>query len=386
MSIRLTLLAFVLASCGQLAEDDTTDRELASFTGTITNPHGIELDGELQVAVTWLSVNTDLDPDAPGLEAFRQLLAFRPQAVEVAPRFPAAFDLTFDAPPPLGSALPVQGSKGLHAFGHLVVYEDLNANGALDMVEPGEAPIDRVLGPGPSGTRPGGTVGFTVHYVRGELPASSSPQGLTLPQGYSVVALSEDSIDLVERFEVPLEANEVAQTLMCRFVVGEHEPEAIRVEAPVADLPPAAVCDLDGARLTLEGDCEVDADDPICGAMRCERQEWVLARSLEEAPDGWPCTLSRPAVDFGGGEVVTCTGEGCPAGRCPGPERPPCAELYSGPAREHFECLGQDGYCLWDTQDVAYAVNCSSGAPEVELCESCNTILNNDDPWRAFCD
>lgn len=111
-----------------------------SFDGTVDGVENPATQAPLRAAVAWTGV------DVTGSRRVTQ-------EVLVEPRFPAGFRLSLDRPPEGAFAahrydLRVRKEPLDVATGLLVVYEDVNANGALDLVESPDGPaVDRVVGP-----------------------------------------------------------------------------------------------------------------------------------------------------------------------------------------------------------------------------------------------
>src|SRR5262249_1608251 len=128
----LGLLAFLplsIAACGTAA-GATYDPPLLSFNGTIASS-SVATAATVRVALVWKL------PDSAGasLQAAQELA--------VRAEFPATFHLDVGQLPPPEVITPIESTKTGptaatgYAFGTLVVYEDTNGNGKLDLV-----PID----------------------------------------------------------------------------------------------------------------------------------------------------------------------------------------------------------------------------------------------------
>lgn len=155
--------------------------QLASVTGTISNPEAINLTAgvPLRVAILWGN-----GKDQPLADGGRSRGYATAQDVAVTTSFPASFTLKLtdtELPPEVTPLAPGLRSTA----GMVVAYEDTNGDGKLDLVGEGDDPAtqgDRVLGVSPS----------VAFYLEGVFPDDASSleplrdaQGKLPPLGFS---------------------------------------------------------------------------------------------------------------------------------------------------------------------------------------------------------
>jgi hypothetical protein len=171
---RIVSLLLLLTACGRQAGSDYT-KPYATVRGNITAPTPPP-PGPLHVALVWLAVH-------PPLGAIEIA-----QDVEVAPQFPAQFELDITSLPPAnavsGFVDPADAaSRGLDpnmqwAQAALLVYVDGNGNGVLDMMPQGQTSPDQVIGK---------AEGVTLWFLAQGSPAPSNYLGaLPTSDGFSV--------------------------------------------------------------------------------------------------------------------------------------------------------------------------------------------------------
>jgi hypothetical protein len=160
------LAAVTLVGCGNgLAGPDYVAPALATLNGQITNAQGLTTTQSVRAALVWRTVTAQANGSF--------LLA---QDVAVSASFPSSFTLAISALPPSSALVPRGGSSV--AQGVLLVYEDGNGNGTLDLpARTDQAWPDAILGAQES---------LTITYVEGPALAAD-PSTLTpaLPQGFS---------------------------------------------------------------------------------------------------------------------------------------------------------------------------------------------------------
>src|SRR5258708_29151867 len=163
MSPAVILFPLLAAACGDGAGADYS-HAYATLHGSIASS-SVQTTSDVRVALVWQHVSGQ--PDAAALRSVQEL-GLRAQ-------FPATFQMQINSLPP-GEALshmdPAAAAKAgidpnLHlAAGTLVVYEDTNGNGKLDLLSvDARSAIDRVLGV---------PQGLTLLYVEGTPPAPAS--------------------------------------------------------------------------------------------------------------------------------------------------------------------------------------------------------------------
>jgi hypothetical protein len=115
----------VAAGCGSLSDAPGTAAPLATMNGTLSVASGAQAPSSVRVALVW---RNDLgDGDQRGFNVAEDL--------EVAPQFPARFQLTVRTAPPSSALIRPEDDFDMSvAVGSVVAYEDKNGNGKLDLV------------------------------------------------------------------------------------------------------------------------------------------------------------------------------------------------------------------------------------------------------------
>ncbi|HEY3360044.1 MAG TPA: hypothetical protein VGQ83_42730 [Polyangia bacterium] len=337
--LRLPLtLALVVAAvgCGRPLADAEYAPSYGTIQGNVTSAESIP--GSVRVALVWLTIR-------PGEGAFRIA-----QDTPVQAGFPATYRLDIRSLPPAEAVMSFFGESRERiiaegtidpelrwAQGELVAYVDGNGNGQLDVVGPGEASPDRVIGK---------AEGVTVWFVMSGTPAPSDYWGYpTLPglsASYSPVVdpqpgecvgwrsvlcgnnWGSDShllplpatVDIALSFEPHLNgytcrrfwssndwpdwssyceqspaSNTFGTVCQSGATLANHTCTPVTAESPspcALDLPPAGVpvtCNADGSAYVYK----TCVDEPeLCGTRIChfghgERKSW------SPVPAGWPC-------------------------------------------------------------------------------------------------
>jgi hypothetical protein len=138
------LMATAMAACGSAAGEGYAPPYL-TLHGTITTTGAVTTPSTVRVALVW---KLDAQSGASASSSFRAV-----QELDVRAEFPVSFSIDVRALPPVeamrqaGKGAPLPGIANAYAIGTLVVYEDANRNGKLDLL-PADAPAsgDRILG------------------------------------------------------------------------------------------------------------------------------------------------------------------------------------------------------------------------------------------------
>jgi hypothetical protein len=167
------------AACGSGAGPDYS-RSYATLHGSIV-ASSVQTTSQVRVALVWEHVNT-----RPGVTALKST-----QELGLHAQFPANFQMDINALPPKEALSQMDPAKAVQAgidpnlrmaAGTLVVYEDTNDNGKLDLLTvDSESTIDRVLGV---------PTGLTLLYVEGTPPPVNMQgyfAGLTLQRGFNLL-------------------------------------------------------------------------------------------------------------------------------------------------------------------------------------------------------
>lgn len=116
-----------LVACGGLADDTQKPGALATMNGTLAVQNGATAPGSVRVALVW-STEGQEQKTGPRYNVAEDL--------EVAPAFPARFQLTLRNPPPAEALVLLEKDMDMPvAVGSVVAYEDKNGNGKLDLVD-----------------------------------------------------------------------------------------------------------------------------------------------------------------------------------------------------------------------------------------------------------
>lgn len=321
-----------IAACSTGSLSGSTDRPsvLATIHGTVeASPSGSPPSNELSVAIVWQKV----------LPSSTQMVS---TSVPVRPAFPSSFSLDLTDLPP-DSAItdlaefncgnppcdyPDSGPFHLRvAFGEVVVYEDLNHNGQLDLVAPGApAYLDKVVG---------GSVESAILYIEKLLPQDQGyfpipgADGSVLRAGYnwfrahrwdcepgdggpfnpcveSVVYRSIDTPVSLQMFDLPYEqigANAYMCTVIPPVVGGSWVPSDPQPGSP--QLTQESPADFGGPLPTAD-DSELVCDSPtsfryhenctttsagVCLTITttCTTDVEVTLPAGTAAPADWPC-------------------------------------------------------------------------------------------------
>lgn len=137
-------MAMAMAACGTAAGDGYAP-PFVTLRGTITTTGTVKTLSTVRVALVWKLANAS--PSAPA--SFRAV-----QELDVRAEFPVGFNLDVRTLPPPEAMAPTASGQTVppgfataYAFGTLVVYEDTNGNGKLDLLsDDGAMPVDHVLG------------------------------------------------------------------------------------------------------------------------------------------------------------------------------------------------------------------------------------------------
>ncbi|MCU0687349.1 MAG: hypothetical protein MUF34_34740 [Polyangiaceae bacterium] len=159
--LALAALTAGLGGCGGLETETEQPSTLARLQGIVSDPTGVDVRGELRVAVVWFTNAPALNATAS--EAFKIFAAS--EDLPLSASFPANFSLALRNPPPpeaINERLfvptgdnagqidvdpDVREAKVRNAEGVLVIYHDRNGNGRLDLVDvDAKAFVDDVVG------------------------------------------------------------------------------------------------------------------------------------------------------------------------------------------------------------------------------------------------
>jgi hypothetical protein len=147
--LALAALTAGLWGCGGLETETAQPSTLARLQGIVSDPTGVNVRGELRVAVVWFVKAAA--PNADAREVFKVFAAS--EDLPLSTSFPANFSLALRNPPPPEAInervfVPTGDNAGQidvdpdlreaevrNAEGVLVVYRDRNGNGRLDLID-----------------------------------------------------------------------------------------------------------------------------------------------------------------------------------------------------------------------------------------------------------
>jgi hypothetical protein len=180
------------------------------------------------------------------------------------------------------------------AIGTLVVYEDTNGNGQLDLVSLNQPAVDRILGTLPD---------EIFFYIEGTPPPPALFNGLALARGFNLVALPEWTPDpqhscapvclekksrdwsllsLRDPLSIELTGSPALASFLC-----QQDPSQGGGGSAMQSLPPAGAqvtCSADGTAYEYRV-CQVPATP--CATQSCI-YGWGT-RDPNSIPAGWPC-------------------------------------------------------------------------------------------------
>ncbi len=182
---------------------------LATLHGQLTPAPGVTIDGPVRLAVAWFA----------GVASGGFPTATVTQDVIYQGTFPINYTLDLTQPPPADalSIDPKTGTRG--ALGVLVVYQDLNNDGALTTIPVGKSPIDRILG---STSFIGDTTdspsGWSIVYAE---KATTDSNNIVVEQGFNLIRFTGDTdtvVPLTTPISIELTARIDLNILVCEEV------------------------------------------------------------------------------------------------------------------------------------------------------------------------
>ncbi len=290
--LTLSLSLTSIAGCGSLADPEDPPIELAALDGTLNNTSGVVTSGDLQVAVIWFGGTAETSAEYNVA-----------QKVTVEAKFPASFSLSMTEAPPEDSMNDGVSDDDMswpagarYAIGTVVVYEDVNGNGQLDLIPTGATELtDKFVA---------GDERLIVVYVEGGLPTAleEDPNKVELffKLGYNTIRLPECVVFCEGEVEepeinVPIELEidpnpSLSNHPFCQASAGsargafaEDMGTALPAAWPKAD---DIECS-EGGDSYLQIVCETS--ESLCGPSQetCAHQTWH--RPAGPGSEGWPC-------------------------------------------------------------------------------------------------
>ncbi len=287
-TILISLLLALAVGCGRAASHDYNP-PFVSLSGVITSS-SIATPSQVRVALVW----KHRDPEGNLLRSAQEL------AVEA--QFPVRFRLDINSLPPTESMNQRKTADGQfdpnwrYATATLIVYEDADGNGVLDLLSSDVEPtVDRVLGApehlsvfyveGSAVQRggPGAQLGFNLR--REPLladPAPGDSQCAQVPVG------SQEYLPLSTEIPVALTAAPELSREMCA-VMGPTSTDGgcTGPTCPSTSIPPGTqvTCSSDQTAFVYKV-CQ--SAGGLCGSVSCQ---YVCGRRLpsDPIPPDWPC-------------------------------------------------------------------------------------------------
>jgi hypothetical protein len=289
MILACGLLSLAISGCGSLGPDGTRPTVIEKYTGKITNYKNININGQMRVALVWFSQNVQ--------SGKRYLVT---QDIAVTPKFPAQFDLELVAAPPAevmkdnisyDPTTPIPaGAK--YAIGAMVVYQDDNANGKLDLVDDltAQQTIDTMLG-----TR----TDLYVYYFEGWAPKEAPKLGYNLMQTISFIASNDPMTSKREEkwfqpgeiFDLPLKVDPRLNILVCQNagldVMMSGSMKDMDTQKP-ASYPKSedVFCVMNNTAYVLEECTTIKPGLCMGKEVQCKSETWHVPNPQ---PADWPC-------------------------------------------------------------------------------------------------
>jgi hypothetical protein len=321
------LLLPIAAGCGSLPEAPGDAAALATMNGTLSVASGAQAPASVRVALVW---RTDLgEGDQRGFNVAEDL--------EVAPQFPARFQLTVRNAPPASALFLAEKDFDMKiAVGSVVAYEDKNQNGKLDLVPAKSTSfVDGIVGANDElivvwlPKEPTAALARELRDPQGGLPRAgynlykrqtplctvtggNNPGAETVPGAPATPCTGTTDIrwlPIDAPFDLPIVTDPKFNSLMCQSTDPgpgpDGPPEVGPTPAPADPNPggpsgpsvpqgpfPAAgsrglVCSPDGRRFTYS-DCR---EPRLCEAESSCAAEVETLPPGAAAPAGWPCTV-----------------------------------------------------------------------------------------------
>jgi len=301
----IALFALTTASLGcGLAPGPHDNAPLASLRGTITQA-SVSTPEQLHVALVWSTFDTN-DHELKSA-----------QEVGVRTEFPVRFQIDVNALPPESAMNRFPADEAMRhgidpssfrfAVGAVLVYEDTNGSGALDLL-----PLDATS----FIDRPLGAAQPWIFYVEGTPPPADALDGVALAAGFNLVSMDvcddgtdfcspkAKSIPISTELEIALSADPKLAELLCQYSGASSEgsdgPGPMGMSGggggpsptdPPYTPPPSGstiTCADDNRSYTYET-CG-QASLSLCAPTACAGSSQALQPD-QPAPAGWPCPL-----------------------------------------------------------------------------------------------
>ena len=250
------------------------------------------------------TLNCRIDQTAPGLEPTDLRLAFIwarelgptngvvgiSQDAPIKPRFPASFSVDlYDLPPEQAMIAGDDELAGLDiAVGLLLIYDDRNHNGQLDLLQQGAVnPVDYRLGPAEQ---------YLLVFTTGR-PTGQSVAGLAVEPGLNLFLINgpqgTEKLDLSQVLGISLVNSGISQNQMCIYPpaysvserdLGQVDPGQVPDEAQITCTDAGHALSFDTIDWEQAGLCEEITEVHLKGSATIEHGQ--------PPPAGWPCEVS----------------------------------------------------------------------------------------------
>lgn len=288
--------ALTAGGCGELGEADAEPSVLTTISGGLSDLGDLEVEGELRVALIWRNGSAEYVPgEGPPYHIAHD--------VPVSTELPARFTLELTEPPPAIALREITAETSdtdfppgsSYAVGALVVYDDRDGDGALDLLDAGSsAEVDRLVG---------ARGDLEVWYVTGGVPRTAGQDGGGqydfLQLGYQVVEWDGEEGHLLDDVDIPLVVEEHLRTIVCAdpfgapFQVRMHDAADQPDVYPTDPVTDRFECSPDG--LWFEWDrtgCKAVHWDTLCPTDEVCPLDAYWVPDAASPPDGWPCEVT----------------------------------------------------------------------------------------------
>jgi len=301
LPICFTLLVIGGTGCGDMLDPDHPGAPLWSIECKLIEASDLPPPDSLRVAFIW---NMETSSSGVTISEEGELviggIAKIAQDISLVPKFPSRFTLEiYDLPPPAAMHPGEEYKKAWAgvdiAYGELVVYDDRNGNGKLDMLPlDASGAVDVVLGPGEE---------YVFMLIEGDQQGIEVDEHLAGPglnvflqPGFLKDEAGRPSMPLEDWLKAPLLDITLVedldrQYLMCREPVDYMiDNEMRQVFCQPLPVDAEVVCRDDGRIYeALYYDCYQDS---VCGTIRCSHVGDICILSPDDpVPSDWPCEL-----------------------------------------------------------------------------------------------
>jgi hypothetical protein len=212
---RSILICLIAAACGGATGTEKQGTALVTLHGQLTGASTATSTGPVSVAIAWYPSVAANGPTSGAKAIVTQKVTFQGT-------FPVDFTVQLDGPPPDDALIDLaqNGGRGKAAYGVLIAFEDRNGNGQLDLIPPGGAPVDRIVGASsgdPSAVIP--AVTYSIQYLDGTAGPGDQLDVLQGAQGYNLMRAhywwGVERVPLETSMTIPLTGTAALDILAC---------------------------------------------------------------------------------------------------------------------------------------------------------------------------